>query len=167
MQIKIFTLPFDEKTEGFADELVDQFCRNKKIYRIETHFFRQSGNAFWSVAVHYDTVLVKAKDKVRELDEVQQLLYHRLREWRKETGQIAGIPVYIIATNAQLIQMIKVPCKTLDSFKLVKGFGAKRIGKYGRKINELIKGFYEELAEKKPAIDDKEAGELKPPFAAE
>lgn len=167
MLIKIFTLPFDEKTESFADELVDDFCRNKKIYRIESHFFRQDGKAFWSVSVHYDTVLTKAKERIGGLDEEQQLLFQRLREWRKETGQKEGIPVYIIATNIQLIQMIRVPCKTLDSFKLVKGFGAKRVGKYGRIITELIKAFYEELAKKKPPVQDDKSDQPTPPFVSE
>lgn len=168
MQIKIFTLPFDEKTESFEDELITAFCQNKKIYRIETHFFRQEGKAFWSIAVHYDIVVVKTQEKIRELDQPQQLLYQRLREWRKETGNKEGVPVYIIATNAQLVSMAKIPCKTLDSFKLVKRFGAKRIGKYGRRITEIIKGFYEEPEkEHLKLLTGKLENPSQPPFAEE
>lgn len=163
MQIRIFTLAFDEKTESFDDELIREFCQNKKVHRIETHFFRQEGQAYWSVAVHYDVVELKKADKVRELDEAGQLLYQRLREWRRETGAKEGFPVYLIATNAQLVSMIKTPCTTLESFKLVKGFGKKRIGKYGRLIVEIIKGFQEEQEKGGVAIADSSTSP--PPFA--
>ncbi|MFM9950920.1 MAG: hypothetical protein ACKV1O_23495 [Saprospiraceae bacterium] len=36
MQVKIFTLPFDEEAEGFPDEIVSEFCLNKKVLRIGT-----------------------------------------------------------------------------------------------------------------------------------
>lgn len=161
MQIKIMTLPFDDKTEGFDDELVADFCRNKRVHRIESHFFRQEGQAYWSVAIHYDTVELKKTEKVRDLDEAQQLLYQRLREWRKAQGANADIPVYLICTNAQLVAMIKQPVKTLEGFKLVKGFGKKRIEKYGRTIINLIEAFYEEQKPQVPSVDEHQAP---PPF---
>jgi superfamily II DNA helicase RecQ len=164
MQIKIMTLPFDGKTEGFDDELVAQFCQNKQVHRIESHFFRQEGQAYWSVAIHYDTVLLKKTEKVRDLDEAQQLLFQRLREWRREQGAKAGIPVYLIATNAQLVAMIKLPVKTLESYKLVKGFGKQRIEKYGRTIINMVKAFYEEQ-EKQPANPPANKDQELPPFA--
>lgn len=145
MLLKIFTLPFDEELEGFPDEIVSEFCHNKKVLRIETQFFRQEGKPFWSVAVHYEIVLPDT-DKLRELDDSQKLLFQRLKEWRKETATKEGLPAYLIATNAQFIQMIRLQCRTLESFKNVKGFGKKRVQKYGKRINELIKGFYESEA---------------------
>lgn len=147
MQVKIFTLPFDEETEGFPDEIVAEFCRNKKVLRIETQFFTREKRPFWSVAVHYEVILPDT-DKLRELDDAQKLLFQRLKEWRKEVGAKEGIPVYLVATNAQFIQMIRLQCRTLESFKNVKGFGKKRTQKYGKRINEMIKGFYESEAAK-------------------
>lgn len=142
MQLKIFTLPFDEETEGFPDEIISEFCLNKKVLRIETQFFRREGRPFWSVAVHYEIVLPDT-DKLRELDDSQKLLFQRLKEWRKEVAAKEGLPAYLVATNAQFIQMIRLQCRTLESFKNVRGFGKKRAQKYGKRINELIKGFYE------------------------
>lgn len=141
MQIKIFTLPFDEETEGFPDEIIAEFCLNKKVLRIETQFFRKERQPYWSVAVHYELVLVEA-DKLRELDDGQKLLFQRLKEWRKEMGNKEGIPVYLVATNAQFIQMIRLKCRTLESFKNVKGFGKKRVQKYGKRIGNLTSQFF-------------------------
>ena len=142
MELRIFTLPFDEVSEGFPDEIITQFCQNKKVYSMKTHFFEEEGRHFWSVAVQYEVVL-KGEDKIRALDDAQQLLYERLREWRKQHAGDLGIPVYLIATNAQFLQMIKMKCRTLESLKQIKGFGRKRLTKYGAHITNIIKNFYE------------------------
>jgi superfamily II DNA helicase RecQ len=142
MELRIFTLPFDEVSEGFPDEIITQFCQNKKVHSMKTHFFEEEGRHFWSVAVQYEVVL-KGEDKIRALDDAQQLLYERLREWRKQHAGDLGIPVYLIATNAQFLQMIKMKCRTLESLKQIKGFGRKRLTKYGTHITNIIKDFYE------------------------
>ena len=95
----------------------------------------------------------------KALDDSQKLLFQRLKEWRKEKAAKEGLPAYLIATNAQFIQAIRLQCRTLESFKNVKGFGKKRVQKYGRRINELIKGFYEaeaETAKEEKTMDDSE-----------
>lgn len=142
MELRIFTLPFDETSESFPDEIIREFCLNKKVYRIETEFFRRENNPFWSVAVHYE-VLLKESMPTRELDEVQKKLYERLRQWRKEIADKEGVPSYLICTNAHLAEMIRLKCQNLEAFKLVRGFGAKRIAKYGKAIIEIMKSFYE------------------------
>ena len=142
MEIRIFTLPFDETTEGFPDEIITQFCHNKKVHSIRPKFFEQDGRPFWSVAVQYETVL-RGEEKIRALDQEQQLLFQRLRDWRREHAAKEGIPVYLVATNNHFLQMAALKCRTLESFKQVQGFGKKRVEKYGRYIVSIIKDFYE------------------------
>ena len=77
------------------------------------------------------------------LDEQQKVLLLRLKEWRRETAEAAGMPVFIIASNAHLIGMIRNRCTTLESMKLVKGFGKAKIERYGKSLAALIKTFYE------------------------
>ncbi len=45
MELRIFTLPFDPVMEGFPDELVKDFCINKKVQKLESQFFLQEGRA--------------------------------------------------------------------------------------------------------------------------
>ncbi|NRB53734.1 MAG: HRDC domain-containing protein [Saprospiraceae bacterium] len=148
MEIRIFTLPFDEVSEGFPDEIISQFCANKKVHKMEAHFFQQDGRHFWSVAIQYEIVL-KGEDKIRALDDVQRLLYERLKQWRREHAGQVGIPVYLVATNAQFLQMIRFKCRSLESLKQVKGFGRKRLEKYGRHIINIIKDFYDQRSKEK------------------
>lgn len=109
MQIRIFTLPFDELSEGFPDEIVAEFCLNKKVHHIGSQFFSQDGRAFWTVAIHYEVVL-KGEDKLRELDEAQRLLFSQLKGWRKEQADKEGIPPtwWRPTRNLYLITKIRV-----------------------------------------------------------
>lgn len=152
MDLRIFTLPFDETSESFPDEIITQFCLNKKVHRLDSQFFLQDGRPFWSVAVHYEVIL-KGKEPLRELDEEQKKLFERIRQWRKERADKEGIPAYLICTNAQLVHIIRLKCQTLETFKQVRGFGKKRISKYGKAMIEMIKAFYET----KKAAEEKEA----------
>lgn len=149
MDFRIFTLPFDPISEGFSDEIVTQFCLNKKVYSVQSQFFVHEGRPFWSVAVQYET-LVKGEEKMRDLDDAQQLLYNRLREWRKKQGEKEGMPVFIIATNQHLVSMVRLKVQSLEGFKQIKGFGQKRVQNYGKAIIGMVKAFYEEQVEKKP-----------------
>lgn len=151
MPIRIFTIPFNEETQTFHDDLVQQFCLNKRVHRIETKFFMRNNTPFWTVAVHYGTILSEDKPVLvaglhgdeHGLDEQQRVLYLRLKEWRKEVAELQGVPVYIICKNVALTAMIVNRCTTVESLKLIKGFGKKKIEQYGKAICSIIKTFYE------------------------
>lgn len=143
LQIRIFTLPFDSGTESFPDEIISEFCSNKKVRWLKTEFFQRDGKPFWSVAVHYEVVLPPESGESRGLDDAEKLLYERLRLWRKEEAARHRLPPYMVARNSQLVEMVRQRCQTLESLKGIKGFGKKSIQKYGKQLIEIIKGFYE------------------------
>lgn len=58
-------------------------------------------------------------------------------------GIQGGFPVYLIATNAHLAGAIRNKCTTLESLKLVKGFGKRKIEKYVKGLTAIIKTFYQ------------------------
>ena len=106
MHFRVLTLPFDSVLEGFPDEMVAEFCLDKQVHKLESQFFIKDGQPFWSVAIHYDIVLKKDL-KAHDLDERQKLLFERLREWRKTVAHEDGIPVYLIATNQHLAEIVR------------------------------------------------------------
>jgi superfamily II DNA helicase RecQ len=77
------------------------------------------------------------------MTEVERILFDKFREWRKETAENEGIPVYIVATNNQIASIIRLRPKSLEQLKTIDGFGKKKIEKYGKIIVEKIKAFYE------------------------
>lgn len=110
---------------------------------MQIQFFLNEGHPYWSVAVQYD-ILVKGEEKLRDLDDAQQLLFKRLKEWRKQQSEKDGMPAYILATDRQLKAMIMQKVQTLEGLKQAKGFGQKRIQKHGKAILNILKVFYEE-----------------------
>jgi ribonuclease D len=62
-----------------------------------------------------------------------------LKTWRKQKAFEEGIPPYLIATNSQFIHAISENCSSKEQLKLLKGFGQKRIQKYGADILKIIK----------------------------
>jgi len=151
MPIRLFTVPFSEETQTFHDDVVQQFCVNKRIHKIETRFFVKHGQPYWTIAVLYGVILddekkgagLQVRDSDYGLDEQQKALMLRLKEWRKQEAEVRGFPVYLIATNSQLAIMIKNKCMTLEALKLVKGFGKSRIEKYGKAATAIIQTFYQ------------------------
>jgi superfamily II DNA helicase RecQ len=150
MPIRIFTIPFNEETQTFHDDLVQQFCVNKRVHKIETKFFTRNHQPFWTVAIHFGQILSEEKN-IRIsgspapedlLDDQQKALLLRLKEWRRGAAEAAGFPVYLVATNAHLVAIIKNKCVTLESLKLVKGFGKSKMEKYGQAITAMVRQFY-------------------------
>ncbi len=110
---------------------------------MQSQFFLQEGQPFWSVSILYELV-GKEENTTRELDDAQNKLFTVLRTWRREKSEKEVIPAYLIATNVHFVQMIKLKCLSLESLKSIKGFGHAKIGKYGKEITEMIKLFYEQ-----------------------
>jgi ATP-dependent DNA helicase RecQ len=64
--------------------------------------------------------------------------YERLTEWRRRKIEEESVPGYVIATNATLTELATDPPKSLDDLRRIRGFGPKRIEKYGEEILELL-----------------------------
>lgn len=150
MPVKIFTIPFNEETQTFHDDLVQQFCVNKRVHKIETRFFTRNHQPFWTVAIQFGQILSEEKNiringtpgPEHQLDDAQKALLLRLKEWRRSAAEQAGFPVYLIATNAHLVSIIQQKCVSLESLKLVKGFGKSKIEKHGQEITQIVRQFY-------------------------
>ncbi|MEO5358730.1 MAG: HRDC domain-containing protein [Nitrospirae bacterium YQR-1] len=123
---------------------------NKKVKRTETHFFQNNNKAYWTILIEYDDILEEEKNNHQiNLNEPEKLLYQRFREWRKNKAESDGVPVYIVATNSEVMELIKKTPKTLEILRTIRGFGKKKIEKYGKEIVEIINNFYTEKNERK------------------
>jgi superfamily II DNA helicase RecQ len=137
MDIRIFTLPFDKNIESFDDQVIKSFLLTKKVLDIKSDFFKSDNNIYWTVSVIYETIMPEEK-KDESLDEADQHLMMKLKEWRKEKALSAGFPVYLICNNFQLNEIVKKKPKTLEGIKSVKGFGKSKLEKYGREILQVL-----------------------------
>jgi len=144
MPIQILTIQFDSNKEIFLDEDLARFLVNKQVSSMYPQFFQYRGRPYWTVFVEYEIILPdQADDKQDGMDEAQKLLYQRLREWRKEKAEKEGIPVYIIATNSQLSEVVRLSPMSLEALRRIRGFGKKKLEHHGREIIRIIQDFFE------------------------
>jgi superfamily II DNA helicase RecQ len=150
--VKIFTIPFSKSSETFFEDDLNQFLLNKKVNSIKAEFFKNRENFYWTVFIDCDTVIAESKEKKEKginkqdqphikLDEKDELLLKRLKEMRKQIAEKEGIPVYIIATNVQLMEMIRLKPRSKEALKQIKGYGKKKIEKYGDDVLKIVSGF--------------------------
>jgi len=72
------------------------------------------------------------------LDSGEQEIYQTLAAWRTRKANEENLPAYIIAHNSMLTQISRLHPKTLKDLNAVKGFGERRINKYGKEIINII-----------------------------
>ena len=152
MNVKIITVPFDPEKEVFQDETLSQFLTNKRVHTLHPQFFQNQGRPYWTVFVEYEAVLSKAETLPAKevLNDTQQALFRKLREWRKEKADRAGVPVFILATNIQLEQIVIRMPTSLEAIRQIQGFGKKKVEQHGRDIIALVKPFIEKKSVTQP-----------------
>ncbi len=67
-------------------------------------------------------------------------LYQELRVWRAEVADVAGIPVFMILTNRQLRDIVRLRPASLAALGGISGIGQARLQKYGRVLLERVRG---------------------------
>jgi superfamily II DNA helicase RecQ len=139
---RILTVPFDTITETFAEDLLNRFCTNKRVLSKQVEFFTCDGKPFWSVFLEYESLDGSESKTSRDLDQQQNLLLKRLREWRKQCAEDQGVPGFIVATNRELEELVRLRPKTIEAVKSINGIGKKKIERYGKAILQIVSDFY-------------------------
>ncbi len=140
---KIITIPFDPASEGFHEERLNQFALKNRVTHYRPEFFQNGAKPYWTVFLEYDPVLEKApSDLMSGLTQQQRQLFDHLRVWRKERAAKDGVPVYIVAANKELSDIVQLAPKSLEALKDVKGFGRGKIAKYGKELLDRIEAFH-------------------------
>lgn len=137
MQVRIFTFPFEEKQQGFNTIAWDNWKEKTALISHHIQFFQQDGKAYWSIFAFYQTPS-KAKKKMPAFTQIQQDAWHELKNWRKARAEKEGFPGYLIATNQQFEDIIFAHVQTLEALKNIKGYGPKKVEKYGKDILNII-----------------------------
>lgn len=137
MQVRIFTFPFDEKQEAFDTTAWDNWKGKTELISHQIQFFQQEGKAYWCIFAFYQSP-EKARKSEPAFTPAQRSAWHELKSWRKARAEKDGLPGYLIATNQQLEDMVFGAMQTLEALKNIKGYGPKKVAKYGKEILAII-----------------------------
>lgn len=142
--VRVLTVAFDSATARFDDESLQRFLLNKRIKRLLPAFFQSEAGAFWTAWVEYESLGDQDRRQgpvEADLSRSEQALMERLRGWRKVTAEAAGVPVFVIATNAELLAVVRERPRTLEALGQIRGFGRRKLERHGREILALVEGF--------------------------
>lgn len=131
MKIKIITLKFDHEKGEFDQTKLNKFVEEHQINTLKGEMFEQNGDRFWSILLHYEKAKVSLNDDDKKL-------YDFIRNWRSEKGREKGLPVYIVLTNEQIVQIIRLKPVTREELRKVKGFSDNKVKEYGDEIISLF-----------------------------
>jgi translin len=73
-----------------------------------------------------------------EMDNAEREMYELLTRWREKKAHEEGLAPFIIARNSWLNEIITLRPTTIEELIAIKGFGERRVNKYGKEIIALI-----------------------------
>ncbi len=73
-----------------------------------------------------------------QLNNAEREIYRALDEWRNHKANEENLAPYIIARNSWLKQIIKLNPTSVKELNSIKGFGERRVNKYGKDIIKTI-----------------------------
>ena len=144
MQIKIFTVRIHAAEQSLGE--MNRFLASKKIMEIEQQFFSNEKEAYWTFCVRYidnnTSLFEKASTKQKVdyravLNEIDFLVFTKLREYRKIISINQAVPAYAIFTDEELSEISKLPELTQANLVSIQGIGDKKAEKYGKILIDL------------------------------
>jgi len=148
MKIKVITLKFNPETDQFDDNALTVFQEEKMVNHFESQFFTVNGIQYLSFVLTYDSFQPKTppltrndidKKEIEELSPEESELFEKLKAVRKAKAFELGLPVYVLATNADILKVMKHHCITMESLKNVAGFGKKKAANIGKEFIDIMK----------------------------
>ena len=145
MQIKLFAIPASD--DGRLQDDLNNFLANHKILEVEQKFFDNEKGGYWSFCIRYITDSTKkylpaqqsfsGKTKPNYKDILSEQEYKSfllLKEVRIEISKEDGVLPYNIFTDAELVEIIRLPEKNENSISKINGIGEKRAVKYWKRV---------------------------------
>lgn len=145
MKTKIFKIRLSEDFIHADQKLLDRFLQENNILKYETAFVKDEEN-YWSVILYYEELKVQFNEAKPEKYSAEQeqlnpdeiKILDCLKLWRTEKAREKSLPVYLIATNKELLSIAKYKPIKKEELLDIKGFGKYKIENYGEEIIEIL-----------------------------
>ena len=148
MQCKVFSVPLESEKALDKERKLNDFLNATDVKRVFASVANQPEGPVWSVLFLYEggapaiqkaaTTPSPTLDPGGTLTGEQVRWILALKKWRSDQAATEGVPLYMVAQNKWLEDMVRMPAKTAEDLKRVTGFGEWRVQKYGAKIVEIL-----------------------------
>ncbi len=153
MPFKFFHIPVGNAE--IAERDLNGFVRSHRVVSVERRFVERGENSFWSLCVDYldgtpaasdaKSSFGKPKIDYREVLSPEDFaVFAKLRDQRKRIATEEAVPVYMVFTNGQLAEIVRVKAKTKSALEQIEGVGGARVDKYGPRILEFLSSQWNE-----------------------
>ncbi len=145
MKTKIFKIRLSEEFIYADQNILDRFLQENNILKYETAFVKEEEN-YWSVIIYYEELKIQFQEGKPEKYSAEQeqlnpdeiKILDSLKLWRTEKAREKSLPVYLIATNKELLSIAKYRPIKKEELLDIKGFGKYKIENYGEEIIEIL-----------------------------
>jgi superfamily II DNA helicase RecQ len=148
MRCKIFSVPLEPEAALDRERKLNDFLGATNVKRVFASLANPPEGPMWSVLFFYEdgaqaTQKTPASpeattDPSTPLTGEQVKSIVALKKWRADQAALEGVPLYMVAQNKWLEEMVRMPVRTLDDLVKVSGLGEWRVRKYGAKILEIV-----------------------------
>ncbi|MFT5260115.1 MAG: superfamily II DNA helicase RecQ [Gammaproteobacteria bacterium] len=147
-QFKPFFLSVGHSVEGEIS--LNKFLRQSRILKVHREFVQDKQDSHWRLLVEYiDGVGEDAggagkptgKNRIdykEVLSPEDFTVFVKLRDWRKQQADEAGVPVYTIFTNQQLAEMVTLRVISKTALRDIEGIGDARVKKYADAVLPVL-----------------------------
>ncbi|MEI8085616.1 MAG: HRDC domain-containing protein [Paludibacter sp.] len=146
MKVKVFHIRLTKEHSETDQNTINNFLDSVTVLKTETELISGQIN-FWSILTFYDNKEKDTRDKtsndilynaVTELTDTEKEYYESLRLWRQDKADHLGTPNFMICHNSELISIAKIKPSKIEDLNNIKGFGNRKIAKYGDDIIALF-----------------------------
>ena len=150
MKIKTFHIRLSKENIYSDEEKLNKFLKDKEVINTFAELVKSEKVNFWSILVTYSengkNKFKKANEKTEKLSystdtkltDTELIIYNDLKQWRTDKAKTENISSFVIAYDTELITIAKEKIENIEDFKNIKGFGEKKIAKYGEEIIALL-----------------------------
>ena len=151
MQVRVLTLRFDPRLEGFDDTALRALCRDAEVLSVRDQFFVRDEVPYWSVMVTYnvppgagDVPAPQRQEGAQRqgyratLREEDWPLFNSLRDWRAARASKEGVPPFLVLTNDVLALVARQRPTTLNALGQIRGLGEAKVKRFGRELLGIL-----------------------------
>lgn len=165
MRCKIFSVPIESGSSPDRERKLNEFLSATNVKRVFASVANAPEGPIWSAMFFYDEDLPAVQtaragqttqsvplparapeasgprapvESEAPLNREQVKWIIALKRWRAEQAAQENVPLYMVAQNKWLEEIVRLPVRRMDDLIQVRGLGEWRVQKYGEKILEIL-----------------------------
>lgn len=162
MFYRVIDLAYCPRARGIDDEPLQRLLHGHRVIDAHERFYVQDGLPHLLVTVRYELTplpsvragarAANAPDDLRtpkepsrgtnterlNLDPADRPLFDALRAWRSARARAEHVPAYVVMTNRQLADVVRMRPRSAADLAQIDGFGESRVAKLATELLQVL-----------------------------